>query len=87
VYGRAAPISYRASVRPEAPRHDTGDMSDTINIRRYRLAYGGADQMELRRWKLRRLPAQRGTAAGTCGRPAAPGRQGSSAMYASPART
>jgi hypothetical protein len=87
VYGRPARISYRVAVRHEARRHDTDVMSDTINIRRYRLAYGGADQMELRRWKLRKLPAQRGTATATCGRPAGPRRQGSSDMYASAART
>jgi hypothetical protein len=64
-------------------------MSETINIRRYRLTCGGPLGGELRRWKLRRVSDQRGGAAGAAPvRPAgAAGRQDSSDMYASPART
>jgi hypothetical protein len=88
LYVRAGRISYRASVLLGASTHDTAPMSDTINIKRYRLAYGGAHEPELRRWKLRRLPdEQRGVAAAAKGSAAAAGGQGSCAMYASPART
>jgi hypothetical protein len=63
-------------------------MSDAINIKRYRLTYGGAHESEMRRWKLRRVPDQRGAvAAAGRGSAAAAGGQGSCAMYASPTRT
>jgi hypothetical protein len=64
-------------------------MSDTIIVRRYRLTYGGADDGDLRRWRLRRVPERRGGADGAAPeRPSgAGGRQDRSAMYASPART
>jgi hypothetical protein len=87
LYGRAARISYRASVLLGARTHDTARMSDTINIKRYRLTYGGAHETELRRWKLRRLPDERGAASPARGSAPAAGGQRSFAMYASPART
>lgn len=63
-------------------------MSDTLNIKRYRLAYGGDDGSDVRRWKLRRVAganARGGAAATMTPRPRAG--QLSDAMYASPART
>jgi hypothetical protein len=88
LYVRARRISYRASVLIGAGTRDTARMSETINIKRYRLAYGGAHEAELRRWKLRRVPDhERGTAGTGKRSAAAAGDQGSCAMYASPART
>ena len=65
-------------------------MSDALNIKRYRLAYGGDDGSDVRRWKLRRVAGANdanggGTAATMTPRPRAG--QRSDAMYASPART
>jgi hypothetical protein len=68
-------------------------MSDTLNIKRYRLAYGGAHESDVRRWRLRRVGAQRGGVVGGGGAAGGPlsaqagGAQRNEAMYASPART
>jgi hypothetical protein len=88
LYARSGQISYRASVLVAGRARDTACMSDPINIKRYRLTYGGAHEPEMRRWKLRRLPDQRSAvAAAGGGSAAATGGQGNCAMYASPART
>jgi hypothetical protein len=67
-------------------------MSETINIRRYKLAYSGVHDGEVRRLKLRPVQGSGGSggcpaAAAEAARPATPGAQRSVAMYASPART
>ncbi len=63
-------------------------MSDSLNIKRYRLHYGGTPRSDVRRWELHRVCDMGGLRGGPGGaRPQAVGTQRSVAMYDSAART